>query len=76
MLDVVVDSRQIQSVPGLVPRHVELAGLSPREVRAIHDAHHADALYARLDRPDGDEVEVKRIWQDPHDPGRITLYLE
>lgn len=76
MLEVVIDSRQIQSVPGLMPRNVQARDLTLQQAQAVHTAYQADALYARLDRSNGARLEVKRIWQDPHDAGRITLFLD
>ncbi|HWI50714.1 MAG TPA: hypothetical protein VNT01_01065 [Symbiobacteriaceae bacterium] len=76
MYELVVKQAQIQkAIPFMMPKNVELFPLSQEEVLQIHRAAAAGELFVRVDTPEGEQVRVTRIWPDPHDPRRITLFL-
>lgn len=76
MYEVVVDSKQVQEIPMLMPKNVELWNLSMEESMRIRQAAAQAALYVRLDSPEGQQLQVVRLWADPHNPARITLFLK
>ena len=76
MYEVVVASKQIQEIPMLMPKNVELWNLSPEEQAQIRQAFSAGELYVRRDTADGERLQVVRLWPDPHSPARITLFLK
>lgn len=76
MHEVVVKRTQIQpAIPLMMPRSVELFGLSLGEAMQIRQAAAGGALFVRVDSPEGEQIAVTRIWPDPHDQTRITLFL-
>lgn len=76
MHEVIVKRAQIQAaIPFMMPRNVELYPLSQTEIVNIHRAAAEGALFVRVDSPEGEQIRVTRIWPDPHDPQRITLFL-
>ncbi|MGE5673621.1 MAG: hypothetical protein ACM3XM_06990 [Mycobacterium leprae] len=76
MHEIVVKQEQIQkAIPFMMPRSVELYPVGGPEGQAIRQAAAVGALFVRVDRPDGEQIPVKKIWPDPHDPQRITLLL-
>lgn len=75
MHEVVVKGAQIQEIPLLMPKNVELFPLSMEEAMAIRQAAATGELYVRVDTADGEQLRVTKIWPDPHDPRRCTLFL-
>lgn len=76
MYEIVVKQTQIQpAIPLMMPKNVELFPVSPEEGLQIRQAGAEGALFVRVDTPDGQQLRVTRIWPDPHDPRRITLFL-
>jgi hypothetical protein len=72
----VVKRGQIQAaIPFMMPRNVELYPVSPADFQKIYQAAAAGALFVRVDSPEGEQIAVTRIWPDPHDQQRITLFL-
>ncbi len=75
MHEVIVKRAQIQEIPLLMPKNVELYPLSPEESLQIRQAAAAGQLLVRVDSPEGEQLRVTRVWPDPHDSRRITLFL-
>jgi hypothetical protein len=76
MHEIVVPRDQIQkAIPLMMPKNVELFPVSPEDGQQIWQAAQAGALFVRVDTADGEQLRVTRIWPDPHDPRRITLFL-
>ena len=67
MHELVVQSKQIQEIPMLMPKNVELWNLAPAEQLKIREAFSQGELYVR---------KVVKLWPDPHNPARITLFLK
>jgi|GEM_PF-4064616 len=76
MYEVVVKQTQIQqAIPFMMPKNVELFPVSPEEALRIGQAAAIGELFVRVDSPEGEQLRVTRIWPDPHDPRRVTLFL-
>jgi hypothetical protein len=76
MHEIVVKQTQIQkAIPLMMPKNVELYPVSPEDGLQIRQAAAAGALFVRVDTPEGEQLRVTRIWPDPHDSRRITLFL-
>ena len=76
MYELVVQSKQIQEIPMLMPKNVELWNLAPAEQMKIREAFSQGELYVRKDSPEGERLPVVKLWPDPHNPARITLFLK
>lgn len=75
MYEIVIDSSKIQEIPIVMPKHIELWDITPEQAMAIREFAANGTLFVRLDTPDGERLAVTRIWPDPHDMRRVTLYL-
>lgn len=76
MYEVVVKKSQIQAaIPFMAPTSVELYPVAPEEGWQVRQAASTGSLFVRVDSPEGEQLRVTRIWPDPHDPRRITLFL-
>lgn len=73
--ELVVASKDIQFIPIVMPKNVEVYNLLPEEAMKIRQAQASGQLVVRLDQPDGKKLGVERIWPDPHDPTRMVLFL-
>lgn len=74
-MELPVDSRHIQHIPLVMPRNVELWGLSPDVVRQARQAFQQGSLYVRLDGPTGPLAQVLNLWPNPHEAGQVVLFL-
>jgi hypothetical protein len=76
MHEVVVKKSQINpAIPFMAPKNVEIYPVSSEEGIDIRQAEAKGELFVRVDTPDGEQLRVTRIWPDPHEPRRITLFL-
>jgi hypothetical protein len=57
-----------------MPAHVELGGLSPEDAFTIRLLARDGELWVRV-AGEAEPRRVSGIWQDPHDAGRLTLFL-
>lgn len=73
-MELVVDSRWVQGFPPLMPRQVDVQ-VEPQQVEDVRRAAGSGDLFVRLDRPDGERLQVKSLWFNPHDHTRITCIL-
>ncbi|MDA8346608.1 MAG: hypothetical protein M0Z66_14195 [Thermaerobacter sp.] len=73
-MELVVDSKWVQGFPPLMPRQVEVK-VELAQVAEVRQAAAGGALYVRLDTPDGERLQVKDLWFNPHDQTRITCIL-
>lgn len=76
MYEVVVDAKRVQEIPMLMPKNVELFNLPQAEAARIRQEFTQGELYVRLDTPEGQRLQVVKIWPDPHTSARITLFLK
>lgn len=60
----------------LMPKNVELWNLTADEAMQIRQAASEGELYVRIDSPEGERLQVVRLWPDPHTPTRMTLFLK
>ena len=73
-MELVVDSRWVQGFPPLMPRQVDVQ-VEAQQVEEVRRAAAASDLFVRIDRPDGERVQVQSLWFNPHDQTRITCIL-
>ena len=73
-MELVVDSKWVQGFPPLMPRQVEVK-VEPDQVAMVRAAAAGSDLFVRLDAPDGERLQVRSLWFNPHDQTRITCIL-
>ncbi|MDR6226151.1 hypothetical protein [Desmospora profundinema] len=62
------------ALPGM-GRSMELHGLEEKARHQINEAFTRKELYVQFE--DGDTTyPVINLWSDPHDPSRVTLFIE
>ncbi len=63
------------ALPGM-GRSMELYHLEAPQRAAINDAFSRKELYIEFEDEDGTAYPVINLWADPHDPSRLTLFIE
>ncbi|MFC4076182.1 hypothetical protein [Salinithrix halophila] len=63
------------ALPGM-SRSLEVHGLAEEESTEMKDAFSRQELFVQFEGGKGTTYPVINLWPDPHDPARITLFIE
>lgn len=75
MYEIVVKGKDIQFIPIMMPKNVEIFNLEVDEAMRIRAAYSKGQLVVRVDNQEGELLSVDKIWPDPHDPTRMVIFL-